>query len=152
MTTLTDPQLPSPEDIAIAQAALTSLRDLDLGAAVSRVQLRASDDGHAATIEIPRPAFDLLVDMLSQLANGNAVTIVPVHAELTTQQAADLLNVSRPHLVSLLESGEISHHRVGTHRRVPFRDLMEYRKRRSLASKSALDELTADAQRLKLGY
>ncbi|MFO1452930.1 MAG: helix-turn-helix domain-containing protein [Lysobacterales bacterium] len=77
---------------------------------------------------------------------------MPIHAELTTQQAADFLGVSRPHLVGLVDAGQIPHHKVGTHRRIYFRDLMEYRRERSGQSRAALDALAQQAQELGMGY
>lgn len=149
---MTEPRLPSRQEIEAARSALRRLRDLHPGVGAAAVQLHATDDGAKAVVNLPRAAFDLLIDMLSQLASGHAVTVVPVHAELTTQQAADLLNVSRPFLVSLLEQGKIPFHRVGNHRRVRFQDLMEYRRLQTRESKSALADLANEAQRLKLGY
>jgi excisionase family DNA binding protein len=152
MTTMTDLRLPTSQESDEAQAAVRRLRELHLPEGQGAVRLRAAEDGEEASVTIPRAAFDLLLDLLSQLANGNAVTVVPVHAELTTQQAADLLNVSRPHLVSLLEAGKLEFRRVGNHRRIRFQDLMEYRRIQMQQSKAALTELAAEAQRLNLGY
>ena len=103
-------------------------------------------------ISVPVSAIHMLVDILNQMAQGNAVSLVPVHAELTTQQAADILNVSRPYLVKLLESGEIKFHKTGRHRRIRFDDLMEYRHRLDEESRKAADELAAQAQELGMGY
>ncbi|SFB65135.1 helix-turn-helix domain-containing protein [Azotobacter beijerinckii] len=103
------------------------------------------------TLQLPVFALRLLDEILSELAMGNAVKIVPTHAELTTQEGADLLNVSRPYLVKLLDENVIPHTKVGRHRRVKFADLMEYKQRRDAESRQAMDELAAQAQELGMG-
>lgn len=110
------------------------------------------DDREAETVILPEPAFRLLLNVLSNMAEGNTVTLVPINAELTSQQAADLLNVSRPFLIQLLERGEIPHHKVGKHRRVRSKDLMAYKHRIDKERHEVLDQLVAEAQELGLGY
>ncbi|VVO13724.1 helix-turn-helix domain-containing protein [Pseudomonas fluorescens] len=110
------------------------------------------EQNEAHTVELPTSALRLLVDILAELAAGNAVKVVPVHAELTTQEAADLLNVSRPHLVKLLESGELAFHKTGKHRRVRFAELMDYKSKRDSASEQAMNLLAEQAQSLRMGY
>lgn len=149
MATISDLRLPDPAERESALEALKQLRGLGLPASTV-IQVRAA--GEQASISMPPAVLSSLMEILSQLASGNAVTIVPVHAELTTQQAADILNVSRPHLVSLLEDGKIPYKRVGSHRRVRFEDLMDYRRRDEERRREVLDELASEAQRLKLGY
>lgn len=101
-------------------------------------------------IEVPVAALRMLVDILTNMAAGNAMSLVPIHAELTTQQTADFLNVSRPYVVGLLERGELPHHKVGTHRRVRFSDLMAYKEAQLQKSKAALTELARLDQELGL--
>ena len=137
-------------------------RDADLARVSSRLLATCIGDGPTARlrvidgdqeiIEVPVPALRMLVDILANMAEGNAISLVPIHAELTTQQAADFLGVSRPHLVGLVDKGEIPHHKVGTHRRIFFRDLLAYRKERMGQSKAALDALAEQAQKLGMGY
>jgi excisionase family DNA binding protein len=116
------------------------------------VRLRLEDASADATISVPGEALALFLEVLGQMANGNAVTIVPVHAELTTHQAAEILNVSRPYFIGLLEAGEIPYRMVGTHRRVRFVDLMAYRRKDDVRRDKALAELTQQAEDLDLGY
>lgn len=103
-------------------------------------------------VSIPRSAADMLHQILSHMAQGNAITLIPSHAELTTQEAADALNVSRPFLVKLLEDGKLPFRKVGTHRRVLFSDLMAYRQKAKLARLKVLEELQKQAQEEDMGY
>lgn len=137
-------------------------RDADLARVSSRLLATCIGDGPTARlrvidgdqeiIEVPVSALRMLVDILANMAEGNAVSIVPIHAVLTTQDAADFLGVSRPYLVGVLERGELPHHKAGTHRRIYFRDLLAYRTARMGQSQAALDALAEQAQKLGLGY
>ena len=143
---ITPPTTPQESELARTSSRL-------LAACIGRgptARLRVIDgDGD---IEVPVAALRMLVDILANMAEGNAMSLVPIHAELTTQQAADFLNVSRPYLVGLIERGELPCHKVGTHRRVYFRDLLDYRQQQLTRSKAAFAELAAQAQELGLGY
>lgn len=116
-----------------------------------RIQVSARGRRHE-TVTLPAAAVRLLVGVLSEMAAGNAVTLTPIHAELTTQDAADVLNVSRPFLIELLEKGEIPFRKVGTHRRVLFTDLMKYRQKNRTKQDKAMKELAAQAQEMGMGY
>jgi excisionase family DNA binding protein len=106
------------------------------------------DDARQTTVKLPAPAAAMLLRILEEMARGNAVRVIPVHAELTTQEAADLLNVSRPSLIQLLEAGRIEYRRVGTHRRVRLEALMKYKRHKDEERRKALDELAAYDQEL----
>ena len=97
-----------------------------------------------------REAAVLLAHVLGYLANGEGANVMPDSAELTTQQAAEFLNVSRPYLIKLLESGQIPFRRVGTHRRIRFRDLRLFKSQDDLKRRHAADELTQLSQELGL--
>lgn len=103
-------------------------------------------------ISIPPDAIRLLIVILSQMAKGNAVTLIPVHAELTTQEAADLLNVSRPFLVNLLEEGKIPFRKVGARRRVFAKDVLRYKEEIDKQRLAILEELASEAQKHNMGY
>lgn len=145
-----------PDEQATEQAAEASGRFRDilsqLPEETDSVVLRPVAATPGDEVIVPRAAFELFVDLLANMAAGNAVTLVPVHAELTTQEAADLLNVSRPFLVKLLEEGEIPFRKVGTRRRILARDLLDYRRRDDARRRAAADELSREGQRMELGY
>ncbi len=103
-------------------------------------------------IKIPFSAIRMLVDILTQMAEGNAITLIPIHAELTTQEAANFLNISRPYLIKILEEHKIPYHKVGTHRRIRFEDLLKFKEKMYRESQMALDELVEQAQELDMGY
>ena len=104
------------------------------------------------TMEIPSSAFHALKLVVQGMARGQTMTLVPHGKELTTQEAADLLHVSRPHLVKLLDEGIIPHYKVGAHRRVRIEDVLDYRERRAATRREKLDELTRLSEELEGGY
>ena len=105
------------------------------------LRCRVLDSSKEETLRIPAPAVKMLVRILEEMARGNAVTLVPVHAELTTQEAADMLHISRPSLIQLLDEGKIEYRKVGTHRRVRFEALMAYKRAADAERRVALAEL-----------
>jgi len=94
----------------------------------------------------------LLMDILEAMATGRGITIIPENAELTTVEAAEVLNVSRPFLIKLLDEGAIPHRKVGTHRRVRMEDVMNYKTKIDAEREAALDQLVVDAQEHEMGY
>lgn len=149
---MTITKLPTPQDAEKARSALRVLSPLLRKRAAKAVRVRADGHGPEQTILVPKDAFELFLEILGHMANGNAVTIVPIHADLTTQQAAELLNVSRPYLIALIEEGRIPFRLVGTHRRLKFGDVLEYKRKDDARRKAVADELTAEAQKHGLGY
>jgi excisionase family DNA binding protein len=98
---------------------------------------------------VPRAVAALLAQLLGFLTNGQGVQIMPDNAMLTTQQAADLLNVSRPYLIGLLEAGAIPYKMVGTHRRIAFADLLEYKRNEDQHRRGVLDQLAELGEELE---
>ena len=142
-------QLPDQETVRLARAGATDLERL-LNKLPESECAGVKLDGH--DLILPRQALVLLRDLLADMAQGDAVAVVPLHAEMTTQQAADFLNVSRPYLITLLEKGELRYAKVGTHRRIRFRDLVAYKDEIRQHSSDAMDELVKIAQENNLGY
>lgn len=146
-----EPVAPSEEDTRLAQQS-SRLLAAHLGVQDRmRIQIM-DDDGSKEVLEVPALALKMLGDILTEMAAGHAITIIPIDAELTTQQAADFLNVSRPYLISLVESGKINYRKVGTHRRIKFSDLQNYKSQAYQESKQAMDALAEQAQELDMGY
>ena len=149
-TVLDDAVSPSEQDAKVAQE---SSRRLSRIAKQDRLTLRLPDTDHETeTIELPRPVVGLLMRILTEMAEGNAVTLMPIHAELTTQQAASILGVSRPFLIKQMKEKLIPYRRIGTHRRVRFQDLMDYKNRIDADRAKVLEQLAAQAQELNMGY
>ncbi len=101
-------------------------------------------------IELPEGIHELLVSIVENLKAGNGITVIPMHAELTTVEAAELLNVSRPFLIKQLEAGALPYHMVGTHRRLRLADVLAYRDRMDEQAEEALAAMTAEAEDLGL--
>ncbi|HBE20649.1 MAG TPA: DNA-binding protein [Cyanobacteria bacterium UBA11149] len=151
-TTYNKPAIPTEADAKLSQESSRILAShLRLKQPTKQLKV-VEEDGREQTVEIPTAAFNLLVDILSLMAQGNTVTLIPIHGELTTQEAADILNVSRPFLVKQIESGLLPCRRVGRHRRILFEDLMMYKQIVDSKRMEALDQLAAQAQELKMGY
>jgi excisionase family DNA binding protein len=116
-----------------------------------RLRIQADNEPDEVVV-IPMPAFRLLNDILTQMARGNAISLMSVHTELTTQQAADILNVSHSFLIGLIDDGKIPYHKVGTHHRIHFDKLMAYKQDMDYQRIQVLEELAREAQELDMGY
>jgi excisionase family DNA binding protein len=139
---------PSEADAVLARESSRLLATRKLGR--TSVRIRLMDEGDAVTV--PASAVRLFLHLLAEMSQGNSVTLIPTQAELTTQQAADLLNVSRPYVAKLLDDGKIPSRRVGKYRRVRFDDLMAFKRKDDEAREKVLDQLTAEAQEFGMGY
>ena len=137
----------------IASKSVSSL--VHTAAAISRqkldsVKIKIQETGEFITI--PKKAVDLLFNIINSMAEGKSISIVPSDSEITTQQAADILNMSRPHIVKLLEDGVIPFKKVGSHRRILLEDLIEYDRKLKEQRNASLKNLAEQAQDLGLGY
>lgn len=143
-----DPVIPNDKEIQLATESSRTL------SSIVKAKARTFEfliDGKK-TIKIPASVFQMLLTILTQMAAGRAITIIPIKAELTTQEAANILNVSRPFLISLLEEGKIPYRKVGTRRKILFEDLMKFKKIDDEERSRALDKLIEQAQDLDMGY
>lgn len=148
------PVLPKMRDIALAEAALAHMSKFmsqDGGKDIHFV-LQRSHSREAIEFSLTPVVVDLIFRTIVHISKGDAVTIVPFHAELTTQDAANFLNVSRPFLIQLLEREKIPFRKVGRHRRILFEDLVKYKARSKDKGRKIREKLTEEAQDLDMGY
>lgn len=142
--------VPTESDRTLAKESRKIIKDCLSESGSCRVKILI--DGVERETQIPMMAMRLLAEALRQIAMGKGVVVLPLDAEISTQQAADILNVSRPYLVGLLEANEIPFRRVGARRRVRLLDVLNYKRRNDEERMKVLDELAAQAQELNMGY
>ena len=141
---------PTPGDAALARRSgqlLARYAEAD-----HPLRMQIADAEQETPIELPAGAVALLVEILETIASGRSITLVPETVELTTVQAAEILSVSRPFLIKLLDEGVLPHRKVGKHRRIRRDDVMAYKTALDQEREAVLDELVAQAQTLKMGY
>ena len=139
--------LPNEESTIAHESSIALARQIRKG---EDLKIRVVGDQEEEVIVLPATIVTLLLGMLRMKANGLGIALTPLHSELTTRQAAQILNVSRPHLVKLLESGEIPYHRVGRHRRIRREDVMKFKHRLHHEREALLERMVAEAQELGL--
>ncbi len=132
-----------------AQRCLMAALDHSRARAIAVVDETGGTEG-APILELPPAALRLIAQVLGAMGDQRPIMIVPRNLELTTVEAANFLNVSRPFVIKEIEAGRLKHRKVGTHRRIAHSDLLEYRDRMRGTQREALDELAADAQALGL--
>jgi excisionase family DNA binding protein len=141
------PLIPKPEETEQSKQILEFVS----GTRVTELALRIKNDSGASTsLVLPARLARFVLETLSEIAYGNAVRLLQIRRELTTHEAAELLNVSRTHLIGLLEKGVIAYRLVGSHRRIALTDLLAYKENTDAQRKEALDAMAAEAQELKL--
>jgi excisionase family DNA binding protein len=144
-----EPTVPSDQDAVRARELSRALEQHDTDHKVLRVQIAAA--GHeVTTLDLPPVVARLLMNILKETAAGHAVTLVPFEAEITTQQAAELLNVSRPYVVAMIDKGTLPARMVGNQRRLPLKDVLAYKADNRAKRRQTLQELAALDQELGL--
>jgi excisionase family DNA binding protein len=130
------------EPVALPESEEVQIRELNRMLQLGSPALVGAD---GERLELPRVVFRLLKDIVRNMQLGRAIVLIPENQQLTTQRAADLLGVSRPHLIKLLEAGELPYHKAGSHRRIYLEDLAAYQKRRDRERKAALNRIAKEA-------
>lgn len=141
------------QDQKIARTALEKINEQNLYVRESTsgsIQIKFEDFEEYLTI--PKKVQSILYQILNFMSEGRAISIVPEESDISTQQAADMLKVSRPHIVKLLEQGDIPFKKVGTHRRIELNDLLVFEKKMKQNRTEKLKLLSKQAQELNLGY
>ncbi len=144
-----EPTIPTAAEALLAREVSRALEQRNAAEQTLSLLVSATEN-KTTTIELPKSAASLLIEILKQMAEGNAVSLLPVEPEISTQQAANLLCVSRPYLVGMIEKGELPARMVGNQRRLPLKDVLAYRLENQAKRKEALDELSAYDQELGL--
>lgn len=145
-------KLPSAAEVELAKLGRRQLSAaIEASGEAQRINV-IDRSGKAHEIMIPSSALNMMIEVLTQLSQGNSVRITPVHVELTTQEGADMLNMSRPTFIKLLDSNEIPFSHSGNRRKVSYADIMEYKSRQQTNRLAALEELSASDQDLDMGY
>lgn len=150
----TKPIMPKTKDVASAEAAVASMGKIiaEDGNKNFHFTLQKLHGRGEIEFSLTPLVAELIFQTLVHIAKGRAITIVPFHAELTTQEAADFLNISRPFLIQLLEKEKIPFRTVGRHRRILFEDLVKYKERSKTKGRKIREKLTDEAQDLDIGY
>lgn len=151
MTGLLHRQLP-PTETEATLARISGKRLSALADHNRSLTIRVVDAEHEEPLELPAGAVTLLMDILQVMAEGRGITIIPENAELTTVEAAEILNVSRPFLIKLLEEKKIPCRKVNKHRRIRMEDVMAYKQAIDREREAILDELVLEAQEEDMGY
>lgn len=150
-THTTETITPNPHETEIARESQNTLEVFNRDNQQDEIHVHFHTEGNQdAQFVLPRAAVQLLLNGLQQMAKGNAVSLVPIQAELTTQQGADLLGVSRPYFIKLLDEGQIPFRKVGSYRRVKAADVLAYIKEYQQSATEAMRELVAESQALGL--